>query len=354
LSGCDPSIDTIALDGETGAPHHRGPPMSLDEAAGAVVATKGGAIVALDPDTFEELFMVDEREPEGRVDVAGALGEPGALVILRFDEDEYGAEISRFEGEASPGVLGTYSGAFTAVPLPFGTLVAESEIGDRLRVTPLGGGFNASVPCPRPTSFRIVEQAPAGAVVEALAFVDGALVSLTIRADDGGARSCEGTTLEVPGTEDARLFDLASPATRAVADVKDGELVVTPLDGPRAGGAARFACPGARLEHVVSIPEPSGETLVVALVSGPAHLIVARVAPGGGMALSAGRFETVKLDGEPMRADRGPSHALVVVGRRVLVATAAGVAAFDLAADGVPSAVAVPGGLMGPLAVIAR
>ncbi len=316
---------------------------------------RGAAVVSLDPETLAELAVIEDRPSEGRVDLGGALGEPGGLVILRFDEDEYGAEIARYDGDGAPGVLGTYSGAVTSVPLSFGTAVFESEIGDRVVVTPLGGGFTGSVPCRRPTSVRVVESSETDVTLEALAVVDGGLVSLTLRADGTGAKSCEGRPLEVAGTEDARLVDLASPVSRAVVDVSGRELVVTPLDGLRAGGAARFSCDGARLEHVVSVPEPGGETLLVALVSGPAYLVVARVAPEGGIGLSPGAVTAVKLDGEPMRADRGPSHDLAVIGRRAFVSTRAGLVAFDLSAAGdALERVTLPSGLRGPLAVIAR
>jgi len=352
-TGCDPtaSFGTDVSDGAGG-----GSPAALLPEEVSLVAMKDGRPVALDPATLDVRASALPAGEAFRFGVGGSIGSPGGVAVLGFDEDETGATVW-LSGAGGVRELGTFSGALAAATLPFGCLVFSSAEGERWAFAKREGGFAKSVPCPRPNSVRAVAIGEGAATVEGVGLdADGALSSIAAKIEGGVLTSCEVTPLEVTGSEDARLVELASPTVRALVDLQAGQLLVTPLDGMRGGEPIRVEATSQHLEQVVGVPTQDGATLVVALVSSPTFVHVLRVEPSGdGVGLSLASNALVPLPGEAARAERVPGTGLVVSGDRIFVATSAGLSVFtyDATVSRVDS-VTERAELAGPLALVSR
>jgi hypothetical protein len=351
IAGCGPG-ETSSVTSEGGGP---GRPAPLAPEEVSLVAFVGGKPTELDPLTLEARGVVGVPVEAARVGLGQPLSTPSSAALLGFDEEESGATIwlSQADGARE---LGTFSGALGASVLPFGCLVFASDQGERWAFAKSAGGFAPSKPCPRPTSLRAVSIGSAGATVEAIGpDADGLMSSIAVRVEDGALASCEWTPLEVSASVDARLVEIASPSSRAIVDIVAGELVVTPLDGMRGGGAARVLAASAHLESVVAVSSDDGGTTIFALASSPPILHAVRVSPSGeGVGLVATDATSVALEGSPARADRVPSSDLAVVGDRIFVTTSAGLRVFttETAPFGV-TLVTSRADVTGPIALVA-
>jgi hypothetical protein len=352
IAGCG-ADETSTAASEGGGPSR---PAPLAPESVSVLAFVEGAPTKLDPLTLEARGVVGFPVEAARIGLGQPLSTPSSAALLGFDEEESGATIwfSQADGARE---LGTFSGALGASVLPFGCLVFASDQGERWAFAKSAGGFAQSKPCPRPTSLRAVSIGGAGATVEAVGpDADGVMSSIAVRVDDGVLASCEWTPLEVSASVDARLVEIASPSSRAIVDLVAGELVVTPLDGMRGGGAARVPATSAHLESAVAISDDEdGETTIFALASSPSVLHAVRVAPSGdGVGLVVSASTSVDLEGAPARADRVPSSDLALAGDRIFVTTSSGLRVFttNAAPFGV-TLVTSRADVTGPIALVA-
>jgi hypothetical protein len=264
--------------------------------------------------------------------------------------DLAGERVVTFEGddEATWGEIATYSLDRTVSPPALGPRVARAMVDGDARVAAAPGGIlvfsdgpatqwrllrddgvpSSSESGPRPASLVLRDRdhlAAPDLAFDALAYSDdGALVLQSAVATAGSLAMGGATTLPVtpfaPPT--ARLAALPGLGVDVVVDASDAGLVLHAITNGAAGPAISIGLgsPPGRVE--AALPILSGDAVAV-LTSGTARVVIAGIAPGGGLADVA----AVDLDGPVRVEDRFFSRDLAAVDdETLLAATETGVA----------------------------
>lgn len=294
-----------------------------------------GALALVDPSTGHEMHRTTPLPIARGSDVAfDATGE--ALFVLSVSREEEGGEIIRFPLEAPPFYVGAGShvgwidGVARFDLLEQGLLTFEENIGARWKLTPRDGTPTVSVSCPRPSSI-VVRPSGGGAYLTALSAPDvaGSMTSLVkLRVSSTGLGPCE-------------LFPLEdAPASPRLVEIRDGRDVVLGVDagrivaaqvrGTRLGGPRPTDIEAETVESVLSLEAASHAALV--LSAGPPRLSI--VGFGDETSIDPHAGSMIELGASIEHEERFFSREMIVVGRRVFVATADGVLAFDLVDEG--------------------
>ncbi len=306
-----------------------------------VTMTRDGALALLDLDVGAELSRV-ALPPGTSVDlvVVGTDAAPVVAVRVTTEEDVAGdlylVTVSPEGALGPPEHVVPVLGASALVPTPRGVVVAQEDLGERWRLFSSDGVGSASLACGRPLSLRPLPGDAGIARFEALTlWPDKVLSSAQVLVGEDGVSACRPVSLV--GAEEAsdsvRLVELGVGWSRALVDVRGGELVVSALDAFEVASEARVPLPSARVEATARASLRPGRAGLAVLTSEPARLALLELGLGPGELAILERY-VVDLPGEVERAERRPGRSLVVTTDRALVATSTGVLAFDLGRDG--------------------
>ncbi len=315
----------------------------------AVVDAASGAVVATAPAT-------SGRGRDGAVD-------PWARPSVAFggEDDADGGELATLPldraGIGAPRHLTWVDGDARIVATPFGVVVFEAGYGARWRLLPHDGAPGPSVTAPAPLSIAI-PAGPSGVSLRALVPADGGGLALaTAAVGPAGLGTPTLEAIDGLAAEGAAPRWVETPAMGGslLVDVVRGEILVHRVSADGKAGPARrlegsLASPRSRLEHAAAI---EGGRRLALLLSKPSRVVVVVLGDG----LATGAAIAHDLPGNVRIEPRFFSRELVVLGRRIFVATTEGVVALDVGADpGDPPLDPAPGfpieGLCGPLALM--
>jgi hypothetical protein len=292
-------------------------------------------------------------------------GEGTELYSLRFTPPDTDAMRDREEATdvfGMPQSRAWLDGRARVLPVPGGVLLFEEGYGERWRFLAGDGGFAPSVPAWRPASVW-ARHGVNGTTIHALAY--GVLPGLHQMQAWLGA-----PMLLSPGVAPLGVTPGSWPSSARLqpgrhgglylADIHAGQLVLSRVGGSEDVRRQRFAVPAARIEQLLVIDGPAAadgaawERVVVLLNEPPAVAIVdLRVAATPG--LLEHRLRYAPLQASAVVQDRFFGRFMLVRGDWVLVATAAGVEAFDVR-KGLEQPLALPrfdgSYLSGPLVLV--